>query len=251
MTRRNRFVLLLLPGASLLLLVSCQSDEPLPVESGFALEQAGAAYVAYDEGDCTDVANRARQARIDRWPAGELRGAFALVRGFCLELDGESEAARETYRRIVRESPLTFASDDARERLRILRLRENDPDYASWVDAARDRALNGSSDRSPVERAPARFPPIASHAGVDGYAVVEFGVTPSGLTDAPVIVASEPPLLFDGSALRAVRAWRYQKDTRSTASQRQAIKLVFKPDSDDIETGGAATPAGETGPVTP
>ena len=60
-------------------------------------------------------------------------------------------------------------------------------------------------------------------------------MTPRGDTDAPVVVDSEPPLLFDGVAVRAIREWRYAADADGTQSERQAIRLVFKPEN-------AATP---------
>ena len=213
----------------------CANGPSRPDDLDGAIATTNAAYRAYERGDCDQVQASARQTRLVSWPVSEVRESFALVRAFCLELEGQKSAAQDAYRTIVRELPLSFASDDARERLRIMRLERNDPDYAAWVAAARERALEGSSDRAPVERGPAIFPPLAASAGIDGYAVVEFGVAPNGATDAPVIVASDPPLVFDGAALRAVRAWRYEQDTRAAASQRQAIKLVFQPDSRDVE----------------
>ncbi len=194
------------------------------------LETVTSAYRAYERGDCDEIVRSARDASLEDWPAHEARASFQLVEGFCAERKGDVERAREAYRQLLREAPLSFAADDARERLRVLRLRENDPDYDEWVTDARIRALEGSTDRAPLERPPASYPPLAQLAGVGGYAVVEFGVTPGGDTDAPVVVDSEPPLLFDGVALRAVRGWRYAADSKGTQSERQAIRLVFRPE---------------------
>lgn len=237
--------LFLVPTVSLLALglgvAAClPSPHPAQRDDGAAIVEAQAAHRDYERGDCPAVEARASASAVDRWDPTESREAVRLLVGFCLEQAGEIEAAREAYRRIVREAPLSYASDDARERLRILRVRENDPDYAAWVDAARKRARSkGSSSRAPVARPPARFPPVAAAAGVEGFTVVEFGVTPRGITDAPVVVASEPPLLFDGAALRAVRSWRYEEDAGGTSSPRQAIRLVFRPGNPAVTTEGA------------
>jgi len=182
------------------------------------------------QGDCADVERRIANSEIKDWPTTEVRHSLQLLSGFCEELAEQNDDARETYRAIIREAPLSFASDDARERLRIMRLAENDPDYESWVASARVRALGGSSLRAPLNRTPVAYPPLALRAGISGYAVVEFGVTPRGATDSPVVVESDPPLLFDGTALRAVRSWRYARDTLGDQSERQAIRLLFRPE---------------------
>ncbi|MEM9174269.1 MAG: TonB family protein [Myxococcota bacterium] len=227
--RRSSSLLLVILLPSLTAGLACQTT-PRAGESKAPLETTTDAYQAYERGDCDEIERSARNAALEDWPATEARSSFLLVEGFCAERADDLERARRTYRQLLREAPLSFASDDARERLRVMRLRENDPEYAEWVAGARVRALQGSTDRTPVERAPASYPPLAQVARIGGYAIVEFGVTPRGDTDAPVIVDSNPPLLFDGVALRAVREWRYASDADGTQSERQAIRLVFKPE---------------------
>jgi len=225
---------------SLLTAVVCLSACSSPLRSHVAqdrapLDSATNAYRAYGAGDCAAVDARFDETDLENWPPNEARSSFLLLASFCAERNDDISRARETYRQLLRESPLSFAADDARDRLRILRLQENDPEYGDWVAAAKARAVQGSTDRAPIERTPASYPPLAHLAQVGGYAVVEFGVTPRGDTDAPVVVDSEPPLLFDGVAVRAIREWRYAADADGTQSKRQAIRLVFKPDD-------AATP---------
>ena len=202
---------------------------------GRTLDSATNAYRAYGAGDCPAVDARFDDTDIEDWPPNEARSSLLLLASFCAEQKNDIARASEIYRQLLRESPLSFAADDARNRLRILRLRENDPEYDDWVAAAKTRAHQGSTDRAPIERTPASYPPLAQIAQIGGYAVVEFGVTPRGDTDAPVVVDSEPPLLFDGVAVRAIREWRYAADADGTQSERQAIRLVFKPEN-------AATP---------
>lgn len=212
--------------------VACQSVAPEPPEEEQAVEYAVDAYRAYERGDCSSVQTQASSAQVENWNANELRHSFRLLKAFCQELDGDIEGARDTYRSLLRDAPLSFAAQDAGDRLILLRQAESDPEYTAWVAAAKQRAATGSTTREALDRVPAEFPPLAQRAGVGGYAVVEFGVTPRGDTDAPVVVESQPPLIFDGVAVRAVREWRYQRDHADAKSRRQAIRLVFKPESE-------------------
>jgi len=221
-------------------LTSCQMLRGSETGEVGMVESATAAYLAYERGDCDAVRRDLSRQEVESWEPTELRHSMLLVHAFCEELAGEDAEAIETYRGLIREAPLSFASEDARERLRILRLERNDPDYADWVATARERASSAESSRVAVERVPADFPPLAQKAGIEGFAVVEFGVTPRGDTDAPVIVDSEPPLLFEGAALRAVREWRYVEEPDAGETERQAIRIVFKPESESPPTSSTA-----------
>lgn len=223
-------------------LVSCQTmggGETEPEEVG-SVESATAAYLAYERGDCDGLRARLSREEVEDWRPTELRHSMLLVYAYCDELAGEDAKALEIYRELISDAPLSFASEDARERMRILRLQRNDPGYAEWVKAAGKRASEAESSRIAVQRGPAAFPPLAQQAGIEGFAVVEFGVTPRGDIDAPVIVDSEPPLLFEGSALRAVREWRYEAEPDAEKAERQAIRIVFKAEGEPPPTPAAA-----------
>ncbi|MBJ21503.1 MAG: energy transducer TonB [bacterium] len=250
MMRTPAFWVGLLIGTALL--NGCQARRLTPTDAmSRSAEQATDAYLAYERGDCEAVTHRVDREEIESWERTEIRYSLLLLHGFCQELAGSAGAAIETYRSLIRDAPLSFASDDARERLRILRLFERDPDYPAWVDAAHDRAASGSSSRVPVERTPAAFPPLARRAGIEGYAVVEFGVTPRGDTHAPTVVDSRPPLIFDGVALRAVREWHYTRDAKGSESSRQVIRLVFQPQPEEtpLHSEEAETDGTENGSV--
>jgi len=239
--RRTLFLIALLCLA-LVLTLGCQSNRRQPTApqqtaaDDASVESAKQAYRAYVEGDCSAVERTYRSADVSSWGASEIRHSFDLLEGFCRELENDISGARETYREIVRNAPLSFASDDARERLRVLRRVENDPNYRDWILAAADRVATNETPRPAVDRVPVGFPPLAQRAGVGGYAVVEFGVTPRGDTDAPIVVDSNPPLIFDGVALRAVREWRYSMSNDDPKTRRQAIRLVFQPEDGDSGT---------------
>ena len=147
---------------ALILVFGCAAP-PLEVdEPDRARRAVSAAYLSYRDGDCEGVAARARDAAVDLWPTSEERASFQLLTGFCEERFDDVDAARETYRRLVAQAPLTFAALDARDRLRTLRLFERDPDHAAWVEDARKRARTPQSDRAPINRVSAQFPPHQS-----------------------------------------------------------------------------------------
>jgi TonB family protein len=192
------------------------------------------AYVAYAERDCE--AARATLGPIletqdsppDDPGAAEIVASGRLLMAFCAEQSGHPDEAMPIYRTLMHEAPMSSAASDARERLRAIRAEQSGGAPATRVEEARERALTGSSSRSPIERRPAEFPPLPHAAEISGYVVVEFEVTPAGETADPLVVASDPPLIFDGAALRAVRTWRYAVDTDGSQSPRQAIRLVFR-----------------------
>jgi TonB family protein len=224
---------------TLIFLGGCQttSSSSSPSDESVSSPRATEAYRAYARGDYIGAELWTNPSAIEDLPFGEARHSLLLIYGFCLEQEGKVDAAIETYRSLIRDAPLSFASDDARERLRILRLLERDQDYEGWIEAARDRAsqtTGNNGSRAPIERPPADFPPLARIAGIEGFAVVEFGVTPRGDTDGPVIVDSRPPLLFDGAAIRAVREWRYTRGRADAENPRLAIRLVFKLEDDEV-----------------
>ena len=123
---------------------------------------------------------------------------------------------------------MSFAAEDARERLRVLKIEEQDPSYARWMRDARDRADPRKATRKPIDRIPAQYPPLAKSTGIEGYAIIEFGVTPRGETEEPLIVESSPPFLFEGTSLRAVREWRFMREPGAAATSRQLIRIRFQ-----------------------
>lgn len=210
---------------------ACQQDGPPPAsESGEiqGIQVATDAYVAYQHADCETVYRLTQPDLLEAMQATELRYSMRLVRGFCQELDGDQPAARSTYREVVREGPTSFAAADARERIRILELLADDPGFLERVERAAQGPRGSSVSREPAERPPALYPPLARAAGVEGFAVVEFGIDPAGRTIDPIIVDSEPPFLFEATALRAVRGWEYKSKRKADPSQRHVIRIAFR-----------------------
>lgn len=228
-SKLNRTTALFMLGLSTMLLASCQPKVMMPTEIESA-QTANDAYLAYERGDCNTVRQLTDPDSLEAWPFNEMRHSMLLLRGFCLEIGDDVDGARETYHELILEAPNSFASDDAAERIRVLKLIEDDPNFVDWTRAAKDRAKADAPQRTPIDRVPVEFPPLAKATGIDGYAVIEYGITGRGDIDNPVVVESNPPFLFDGVSLRAVRRWQYARSRSAGAISRHLIRIVFKRD---------------------
>ncbi len=217
-------------GALSFALAGCQQTQLADTELQ-AVQTASDVYRAYDRGDCGTVDRLTGEKQLRAWRQTELRYSLVLAKGFCLERDGDLKGAMATYEMLQNTAENTFAAADAVERLRTLRALEADSEYRNWVEDSIANAKPSNSFRTPVSRIPAEFPPAARAAGIEGFSVVEFSVTPEGETQDPLIVASNPPLIFDGTSLRAVRQWQFMQDSETPESPRQVIRILFRSDS--------------------
>lgn len=68
----------------------------------------------------------------------------------------------------------------------------------------------GAAELQWVEGARPSYPSAARAEGVEGYVVLEYRVSEAGEVEAPRVVESSPPGVFDGAALAAIRSWRYR-----------------------------------------
>jgi periplasmic protein TonB len=91
----------------------------------------------------------------------------------------------------------------------------------------------GGSDRDviPLVRIEPEYPPRASARGVEGYAVVQFTITPVGTVKDPIVVDADPKGIFDAAAVKAVGRWKYNpKVENGVAVERRGVqvRLSFK-----------------------
>lgn len=218
--------------AAVLVSGGCESiGRPDPLSEFESLQDASDAYLAYERGDCQTVLQLTQFATLEFWEENELRHSMYLVHGFCQEIEGNTRRARQAYERVLAAAPSSFSGLDAQERLRQIRLQEADPNHAETLAEARIRALADTADRQPIVREKAAFPPVPRAAGIEGYALVEFGVTPRGETSDPIVIESSPRFIFDGTALRAVREWEYARKPGAQKADRQVIRLSFISDN--------------------
>jgi TonB family protein len=71
------------------------------------------------------------------------------------------------------------------------------------------------------------YPASASAAGVEGEVLVDFAISRDGTVSDLMILASEPPFLFDGVALNAVRSWVYETSD-SDEPRRVTVRFPFE-----------------------
>jgi len=232
LNRRVMVITFVLGGA---LLAACKTPAPTPTELE-AVQASTDAYLAYERGDCDTVRRLTDPDRLDVWSYNEGRNSMLLLQGFCREIDGDVDGARDIYLQLILEAPDSFATQDAVERTRILKVMEQDSGYARRVDTARERIDPEKIKRTPIDRVPAEFPPLAKAIGIEGYAIVEFTITRRGDIEDPIIVDSSPRLLFDGAALRAVRRWQYMPKSGIGEDDQQLIRLLFRQDGSQDPT---------------
>lgn len=67
----------------------------------------------------------------------------------------------------------------------------------------------GARDVVPLVRVDPEYPPRARQQGIEGWVEVEFTISEVGTVKDAVVIASNPPYIFDRATLRAVRKYRY------------------------------------------
>jgi protein TonB len=68
----------------------------------------------------------------------------------------------------------------------------------------------GNSQVIPLVRINPQYPRNELLAGVEGWVKVRFTVEPDGSVSSPRVVQSKPPRVFDSSALRAIKKWKFK-----------------------------------------
>ncbi len=61
-----------------------------------------------------------------------------------------------------------------------------------------------------VLRIPPTYPESVATKGIEGWVLVEFDITPSGTVQNANVVDAEPARIFDRSALKAIKRWKYR-----------------------------------------
>ncbi|MEM6275148.1 MAG: energy transducer TonB [Myxococcota bacterium] len=79
---------------------------------------------------------------------------------------------------------------------------------------------------APTVRVNPVYPPRAAERGVEGNVVVVLLVERDGTVQHAEVISSEPPGVFERSALKALRSWRYAP--RPQTARIEAIAIVFE-----------------------
>jgi periplasmic protein TonB len=93
----------------------------------------------------------------------------------------------------------------------------------------------GGTDRDtvPLVRIEPDYPMKARQRGIEGWAVVQFTITPAGTIKDAKVVQAQPPGFFEEAAINAVNRWKYNpKIENGVAVERPGImiRLDFKLD---------------------
>jgi len=85
----------------------------------------------------------------------------------------------------------------------------------------------GNSQVIPLVRINPQYPRNELLAGVEGWVKVRFTVEPDGSVSSPRVVQSKPPRVFDSSALRAIKKWKFKpKVVNGVAVQQDGTQLI-------------------------
>jgi protein TonB len=86
----------------------------------------------------------------------------------------------------------------------------------------------------PLVRVDPQYPPKAKQRRIEGWVDIEFTIGPAGTVENPKVIGASPRAVFEESALRAVRRWRYNpKIENGVAVARPGIRVRLR-----FELGG-------------
>jgi protein TonB len=90
-------------------------------------------------------------------------------------------------------------------------------------------AGGGDRDVVPLVRVDPQYPPQARQRRIEGWVDIEFTIGPAGTVENPKVIGANPTSVFEQSALRAVRRWRYNaKMVDGVAVARHGVQVRIR-----------------------
>ncbi|NVD06734.1 TonB family protein [Vibrio sp. JPW-9-11-11] len=83
----------------------------------------------------------------------------------------------------------------------------------------------------PVYRVDPDYPPKAVQRGIEGYVTLRFDIDQDGVPFDIEVLQAKPKRIFDRSAIRALKRWRYSPivvDGKAVIQRGQTVKLAFE-----------------------
>ena len=84
------------------------------------------------------------------------------------------------------------------------------PEFEVDISSAISTDIQIARELTPLVRTLPEYPMRALMNKVEGFVLLRFTVTESGAVADPEVIRSDPPGVFDSSALRSIRRWKYQ-----------------------------------------
>jgi len=84
------------------------------------------------------------------------------------------------------------------------------PEFEVDLSSAISTDIQIARELTPLVRTLPEYPMRALMNKIEGFVLLRFTVTESGAVAEPEVIRSEPPGVFDSSALRSIRRWKYQ-----------------------------------------
>lgn len=86
----------------------------------------------------------------------------------------------------------------------------------------------GNSQLVPLVRINPQYPRNELLGGVEGWVKIQFIVTADGSVTSPKIIESKPPRVFDSSALRAIKKWKFKPKVVNGVAVEQAGSQIIE-----------------------
>lgn len=186
-----------------------------------------------------DVRQRLSEGKLIDPPGGSAKDALAQLRATTPNRPEVEELSRALSTRLVNSSKQAIAAkayDRAGQLLTAARevsAESNEPSIAATeaeLTAAREQSnfisaalLKRTRMVNPV------YPETARRRGIEGWVELAFTVMPNGTVDDVEVRNASPAEIFDDSAVRAIRQWRFEPVERNgqKVSQRALVRLRF------------------------
>ena len=86
----------------------------------------------------------------------------------------------------------------------------------------------GNSQVIPLVRINPQYPRNELLGGVEGWVKIQFVVFPDGSVSSPRVIESKPPRVFDSSALRAIKKWKFKPKVVNGVAVEQAGSQIIE-----------------------
>lgn len=103
-------------------------------------------------------------------------------------------------------------------------------DFSTEIAVSAETGLSNTdiaTDLTPVFRVKPSYPRRALRMNIEGWVKLEFTITKDGSVKEIKIVAATPPKVFEKSAIKALKQWRFQPaEVNGEAVEQRAVQVI-------------------------